>query len=756
MAIDPAEQHRDTAGPHPEGLFDAQMSLPLPFVGAPEPFSTVLKRNGREETFERVKIANAIFRAAQSIGGDDADLADSLARAVTIYLTKQLGSHVPTVDHIHDAVERVLISMAHIRTAFAYARYRDRRARIRRLREGDMRLLLGELEEAQRSGAPTQGRTQGLFVRTSDDTIISWNRERIVEALVLETGLDAAMAGLVAAEVEQQLEAAEIKTLTTSLVRELGAARLVAHGLHEYRERHQRLGVPLYDCERIIRGLTNATTGGDPVKTDYVLAGAVKKEYALARVYSPHVSEAHLQGAIHLHGLEKVDRLRQALLSPGMIAQFGVGLPGAPDFASPPRNAITFLAQLAKATANFQAHFSGSLAWDAVNYYFAPFVAAYSPEEMAQFAQMIVYEFAYRAMVHGGDGTGTELRLYWTVPDFLADIPAVGVETKEGEAPRSYRDFEHAAQQLAWKLLEILHRSGGQPVAVPIIAIGIDERFFKEPAGEAFLVQAASLIEAGYGVRFYFSRGDTLRSARAHWQPGWTLADQVSINLPRLAYKSGKESKFLESLDQVVSIAGLALQERFSFLEGLLARGLSGPLGLLAVQYGGSTLFEFESMCGFVAVDGLNEAVQTLLNAELHTSEEARQLGMRILERIHQKCQLESRKRNLHLSLSQETELSVGQRFAAIDAMDYPKTAKTTIKIDKSIETMHYSTGISFPQQHGLSPFDLARGEGEFHTRLSGETCTRILLPASGYAATSIGDLLKKLYFQTQSGGIEI
>jgi ribonucleoside-triphosphate reductase len=756
MAIDPAEQHRDVAGPHPEGLFDAQMSLPLPFVGAPEPFTTVLKRDGREAPFERAKIANAIFRAAQSIGGDDEDLADSLARAVTIYLTKQLGSHVPTVDHIHDAVERVLISMAHIRTAFAYARYRDRRARIRRLREGDMRLLLGELEEAQRSGVPAPGRTQGLFVRTSDDTILSWNRDRIVEALVLETGLDAAMAGLVAAEVEQQLEAAEIKTLTTSLVRELVAARLVAHGLHEYRERHQRLGVPLYDCERIIRGLTNATTGGDPVKTDYVLAGAVKKEYALARVYSPHVSEAHLQGAIHLHGLEKVDRLRQALLSPGMIAQFGVGLPGAPDFASPPRNAITFLAQLAKATANFQAHFSGSLAWDAVNYYFAPYVAAYSPEELAQFAQMIVYEFAYRAMVHGGDGTGTELRLYWTVPDFLAEVPAVGLETKEGETPKCYRDFEHAAQQLAWKLLEVLQRSGGLPVAVPIVGIGIDERFFREPAGEAFLNQAATLIEGGYAVRFYFSRGATSRDSRAHWQPAWTLVDQVAINLPRLAYETGKESSFMEKLDHVVSIAGLALQERFSFLEGLLARGLSGPLGLLAVRYGIDPLFDFDRSLGFVSVDGLNEAVQTLLNAELHTSEETRALGERILERIQQKCKLESRKRGLSLGVTQETETSVGQRFAASDAISYPKTAKTAIKVDESIKAMHYSAGVSLSRQHGLSPFTLAQSEGELHAWLDGNTFSTVTLPSTNYSAASIVDLLKKLYFQTRSRGVEL
>lgn len=752
MAIDPTQDNPDHEEPHPEGLFDAQMSLPLPFVEAPEPFTTVVKRNGREEGFDRRKIANAIFRAAESIGGDDRDLADSLARAVTIYLTKQLGSHAPTVDHIHDAVERVLIQMTHVRTAFAYARYRDRRARIRRLREGDMRLLLGELEEARVSGGGTAPPGRGLFVRTSADTILSWNRERIVEALILETGLEKAMAEIVAAEVEQQLDAAGIESFTTSLVRELVAARLVAHGLHEYRERHQRLGVPLYDCERIIRGVTDATTNSDPVATDYVLAGAVKREYALARVYSPHVSEAHLQGAIHLHGLEKVDRLRQTTLSPAMVAAFGVGLPGAPDFASPPRNAVTFLAQLAKATANFQANFSGPLTWDAVNVYFAPFLYEYSPEELGQFAQMMVYEFAYRAMAHGADSPGSALQIHWTVPPELAEVPAIGPEG--AVADRCYRDFEHTAQQLAWKLFEVLQGCDGLPVSVPILAIPIDERFFKAPGAENFLAQATTLVEAGFALRFPFRRDAEPCSRAQCWLPSDTVFDQVTLNLPRLAYTSGSEARFMEALDHAISIASLGLQERLAFLEGLLARGTIGPLGLLAVQYRGTPLFDLEQVHGVIAVQGLNEAVQTLLNTELHEGEEALELGRRMLQRLQQRCSQESRKRGFPLRAKPGGEEAVGRRFAGLDATAYPRTAKEAIKIQEESKTMEYSLGVSPSRQGELTAFERIRIEGILHECLGSEGWTGLDLAASRVGSDSIADLLKKAYFQTTVGGV--
>ncbi|MCF6286580.1 MAG: hypothetical protein L3K26_15500, partial [Candidatus Hydrogenedentes bacterium] len=543
MIHESPEEHPAPEGHDHEGIFDAQMSLPLPFVEAPEPFSTVLKRNGREESFQRSKIANAIFQAARSIGGQDEGLADSLARAVTIYMTKQLGSHVPTVDHIHDAVERVLIQMTHVRTAFAYARYRDRRARIRRLREGDMALLLGELEEARNEGSAGRRDERSFFVRTSADTIISWNRDKIVEALVRETGLESSMALVVAMEVEQQLESANIETLTTSLVRELVAARLVAHDLGEYRERHRRLGVPLYDCERIIRGLTDRTTGQDPQATDRILAGAVKKEYALAQIHALHVSEAHLEGALHLHDLDKPDRLHQMTLSPAMVAAFGVGLPGAPDFASPPRNAATFLAQLAKATASFQACVAAPLRWDAVNYHFAPYVRDFSPEELNQFAQMMVYEFAYRALAHGGDGPGTELRLYWAVPEHLAEARVVGPDGTESE--QTYRELEHPAQQLAWQFLEVLAHSEGLPVVAPAVGICLGSSFFQAPGSEAFLTKAAGLVEAGFRIRFYFRRDTTNSASDAPWKPIHTAFSRVSLNLPRIAYATGKESGFM-------------------------------------------------------------------------------------------------------------------------------------------------------------------------------------------------------------------
>jgi len=92
----------------------------------------VQKRDGRLVPFDRQKIADAIFKAAQAVGGDDRVLAEELAGVVTMFLEKNYPPDTPPhIEDIQDTVEKVLIEMGHARTAKAYILYRDRRARIR-------------------------------------------------------------------------------------------------------------------------------------------------------------------------------------------------------------------------------------------------------------------------------------------------------------------------------------------------------------------------------------------------------------------------------------------------------------------------------------------------------------------------------------------------------------------------------------------------------------------------------------------------
>ena len=91
----------------------------------------IIKRDGRTVDFNVDKIADAIYKAAQVLGGKDKKMATYLAKQVELYLTELCGNNTPTVEQIHDAVEKVLIENGHARTAKEFILYRAERTRVR-------------------------------------------------------------------------------------------------------------------------------------------------------------------------------------------------------------------------------------------------------------------------------------------------------------------------------------------------------------------------------------------------------------------------------------------------------------------------------------------------------------------------------------------------------------------------------------------------------------------------------------------------
>ncbi len=93
----------------------------------------IKKRDGREVPFNIEKIAGAIFKAAQSQGGSDYEMAMKLACEVAEKVEEECAGAVPTVEQIQDMVERVLVKHGHARTAKNYILYRAERTRVREM-----------------------------------------------------------------------------------------------------------------------------------------------------------------------------------------------------------------------------------------------------------------------------------------------------------------------------------------------------------------------------------------------------------------------------------------------------------------------------------------------------------------------------------------------------------------------------------------------------------------------------------------------
>ena len=94
----------------------------------------IRKRDGKIADFNPIKITNALWQAAQAVGGKDYKKSAELTDKVINLLEKELKrGEIPTVEQVQDTVEKVLIEDGHARTAKAYILYRKQHQDIREI-----------------------------------------------------------------------------------------------------------------------------------------------------------------------------------------------------------------------------------------------------------------------------------------------------------------------------------------------------------------------------------------------------------------------------------------------------------------------------------------------------------------------------------------------------------------------------------------------------------------------------------------------
>ncbi len=116
----------------------------------------IRKRDGKVVDFDKEKIVNAIFKAAQSVGGSDKKEAERVADlAVKFIDEKYKPDEVPSVEDIQDIVEKALIEAGHATTAKSYIIYRHRKNVEREMKRilgvsDDLKLPLNSIQVLER------------------------------------------------------------------------------------------------------------------------------------------------------------------------------------------------------------------------------------------------------------------------------------------------------------------------------------------------------------------------------------------------------------------------------------------------------------------------------------------------------------------------------------------------------------------------------------------------------------------------------
>ncbi|MBI5568966.1 MAG: anaerobic ribonucleoside-triphosphate reductase [Desulfomonile tiedjei] len=612
-----------------------------------------------------------------------------------------------------------------------------------------------------------------LFVRTSSEAMDGWDRSRIVDALLRETFIDEGTAEDISLEVEHEVRRSGIKVVTAPLIREIVNAKLVERGLEGARRLHTRLGVPLYDVDQLITrpNKENANVPHGPEATNLTLAENIKKEYALLNVFDQRVGDAHMRGDIHLHDLGFIDRPYCSGQSLEYIKKFGLNLPNSLAMAKPAKHPEVLLAHMVKFAAALQSHFAGAIGWDAVNLFFAPYLRGLPKREVRQLAQMLIFEFSQQAVARGGQAIFTDINLYWEIPKHFENVPAIGPGgTFTG---LTYSDYLPEAQEFVWTLFDIFREGdgAGRPFFFPKPLVHITEKFFRTPGHEGFLHHICDIAGEKGNTYFVFDRGETakiseccrlsfkleksdLDDAVSPWKMRYSAMQNVTLNLPRIAYEAqGDDTTLFSLLTDRVTLAAEAHTQKRTFIERLLSLGESGPLALLSMDRDGEAYLRLRRVTYLVGMVGLNELVQYHLGEELHESEDAIKFGLKVIAHMNLVAARLSRKHNMRFVLEQTPAESTAYRFAKLDMKLFPE-AQRVVKGNLAVDEIYYTNSTLFNVGAKMDPVDRVKREGLFHPLIEAGSLTHVWLGENRPSAESLANFVVKTFRMTQNDQI--
>jgi anaerobic ribonucleoside-triphosphate reductase len=157
---------------------------------------SIRKRGGQVVAFDQNKISNAIWAAVQAVGGKDQERARLLAEEVVkLVRRKYAGGGIPSVEHVQDIVEKVLIENGHAKTAKAYILYREQHKNIREVSRllRDIAMVDDYLEEQDwrvRENSNMTFSLQGLNVHITQKVVANYWLNSIYPREVREAHLN--------------------------------------------------------------------------------------------------------------------------------------------------------------------------------------------------------------------------------------------------------------------------------------------------------------------------------------------------------------------------------------------------------------------------------------------------------------------------------------------------------------------------------------------------------------------------------------
>ena len=347
-------------------------------------------------------------------------------------------------------------------------------------------------------------------------------------------------------------------------------------------------------------------------------SGAVTANYWLSEIYDEEIAEAHRNADIHIHDLSMLTGYCAGWSLKQLIKEGLGGITGKITSA-PARHLSVLCNQMVNFLGIMQNEWAGAQAFSSFDTYLAPFVKVdhLSYPEVKKCIEAFIYGVNTPSR-WGTQAPFSNITLDWTVPDDLAELPALvgGVEMDF-----KYKDCKKEMDMVNKAFIETMIEgdSNGRGFQYPIPTYSITKDFdWSDTENNRLLFE----MTAKYGTPYFsnYINSDMqpsdvrsmccrlrldLRELRKK-NGGFFCSGEstgsvgvVTINMPRIAYLSANKDEFYARLNHMMDIAARSLKIKRGVITKLLNEGL--------YPYTKRYLGTFENHFSTIGLIGMNE-----------------------------------------------------------------------------------------------------------------------------------------------------
>ena len=347
-------------------------------------------------------------------------------------------------------------------------------------------------------------------------------------------------------------------------------------------------------------------------------SGAVTANYWLSEIYDEEIAEAHRNADIHIHDLSMLTGYCAGWSLKQLIKEGLGGITGKITSA-PARHLSVLCNQMVNFLGIMQNEWAGAQAFSSFDTYLAPFVKVdnLSYPEVKKCIEAFIYGVNTPSR-WGTQAPFSNITLDWTVPDDLAELPALvgGVEMDF-----KYKDCKKEMDMVNKAFIETMIEgdSNGRGFQYPIPTYSITKDFdWSDTENNRLLFE----MTAKYGTPYFsnYINSDMqpsdvrsmccrlrldLRELRKKTGGFFGSGEStgsvgvVTINMPRIAYLSANKDEFYARLNHMMDIAARSLKIKRGVITKLLNEGL--------YPYTKRYLGTFENHFFTIGLIGMNE-----------------------------------------------------------------------------------------------------------------------------------------------------